>query len=264
MTTTDQRRLVLDFAESQASDPQAVGVKAANLARLVARSFRVPEGFVVTAAACDQIHSGIGIPTELWCEIRSHLDKLGECPLAVRSSGLAEDLPDASYAGQYESVLGVVGDDAVAEAIARCITSASSARVRTYLGAGVPARMAVIVQKMVPADAAGVAFTANPVTGDREVLVSAVKGLGDRRVGGEATPDEVRPRTSSGRSPRAASSCCRRVRSPRFRLPPASSRRRRGSGRKTRRTGRRRSPRSVRPCTCPRSRTRSHRWPSSG
>jgi phosphohistidine swiveling domain-containing protein len=190
MTTNDQTGYVLELADPQACNPNAVGMKAATLARLIARSFRVPQGFVVTAVACEKVHSGGGIPPELSSEIRSHLDRLGQCPLAVRSSGLAEDLPDASYAGQYESVLGVVGNDAVSEAIAHCVASASSARVRAYQGAHEPARMAVIVQRMVSADAAGVAFTANPVTGDREVLVSAVKGLGDRLVGGEATPDE--------------------------------------------------------------------------
>ncbi|HEY3034966.1 MAG TPA: PEP/pyruvate-binding domain-containing protein, partial [Streptosporangiaceae bacterium] len=122
------------------------------------------------------------------------------------SSGSAEDLPGASFAGQYESVLGVDGVDAVAEAVVRCATSARSERVAAYaagrMGDAGPAgpRMAVLIQAMVQAEAAGVAFTADPVTGDRdEVLVSAVRGLGERLVGGETTPDEWRVRDGQAR-----------------------------------------------------------------
>ena len=170
--------------------PQVVGTKAATLARLASRGFRVPEGFVVTAAACDRIAASTRIPPEVWAEVLSHLEQLGNGPLAVRSSGLAEDLAEASYAGQYDTVLGVEGPDAVAAAIGRCLASAASEQVRAYRGSDARARMAVLIQKMVPSEAAGVAFTVNPVSGDAEVLVSAVKGLGDRLVSGEATPDD--------------------------------------------------------------------------
>ncbi len=109
--------------------------------------------------------------------------------MAVRSSGVAEDLGGASYAGQYETVLGVDDGDALCAAVRTCLASAETERVRAYGGDSAP--MAVLVQRQVPADAAGVAFSANPVTGDRhETLVSAVRGLGDRLVSGAATPDE--------------------------------------------------------------------------
>lgn len=170
--------------------PQLVGTKAATLARLASRGFRVPEGFVVTTAACGRITVTGRIPDELWATVLSHLDQLGGGPVAVRSSGTAEDLGEASYAGQYETVLGVESPDELAAAIGRCLASADSARVRAYRAADAPRPMAVLVQRMVPAEAAGVAFTANPITGDAEVLVSAVKGLGDRLVSGEASPDE--------------------------------------------------------------------------
>jgi rifampicin phosphotransferase len=169
---------------------EVAGTKAATLARLASRGFRVPEGFVVTAAACDRMVAGADIPREVWPEVLSQLERLGDGPLAVRSSGLAEDLAGASYAGQYDTVLGVEGPEAVATAIGRCLASATSEQVRAYRGSDARPQMAVLVQQMVPAEAAGVAFTANPVSGDAEVLVSAVKGLGDRLVSGQATPDE--------------------------------------------------------------------------
>jgi phosphoenolpyruvate synthase/pyruvate phosphate dikinase len=94
------------------------------------------------------------------------------CPLNAGS-------PRPSYAGQYETVLGVEGLEAVAAAVRRCWASASAARVAAYergRSAGAP-RMAVLIQRLVPADASGVAFSANPVTGARdETLVSAVRG----------------------------------------------------------------------------------------
>lgn len=182
--------LVVGLHDPTGPGPEEMGTKAATLARLASVGFRVPEGFVVTTAACDRIRATSNIPEEVWAEILSHLERLGDGPLAVRSSGLAEDLAEASYAGQYDTVLGVEGPDSVAEAIGRCLASATSDQVHAYRGSDAPSPMAVLVQRMVPADAAGVAFTANPITGDVEVLVSAVKGLGDRLVSGEATPDE--------------------------------------------------------------------------
>lgn len=190
---------VIGLAEQGAADPALSGTKAASLAALAARGFPVPAGFVVTTAACERIPATVDdaaadlaiveFPGDVWAGIVSGLRQLGGGPVAVRSSGTAEDLPDASYAGQYETVLGVSKPDEIAQAIRRCLASVGSARVRTYSGSQ-RAMMAVLVQRLVAADAAGVAFTANPVTGDQEILVSAVRGVGDRLVSGEATPDE--------------------------------------------------------------------------
>lgn len=177
-------RFVVGLRDIGEGDDHLVGTKAATLARLAVCGFRVPDGFVITTTAC------AGLPTEVWPEVQSHLDRLGGSSVAVRSSGTAEDLRDSSYAGQYDTVLGVEGPEAVADAIRRCLASASSAHVRAYDRSDPASPMAVLVQRMVAADAAGVTFTANPVTGDDEVLVSAVKGLGDRLVSGQATPDE--------------------------------------------------------------------------
>ena len=193
MTSAEQSvetTFVIGLHDPAGPGPEVAGTKAATLAYLASRGFRVPEGFVVTTAACDRIRATVGIPREVWAEVLPRLDQLGNDPLAVRSSGLAEDLAEASYAGQYDTVLGVEGPEAVAERIGRCLASATSDQVRAYRGSDARSQMAVLVQRMVPAEAAGVAFTANPVSGDTEVLVSAVKGPGDRLVSGEATPDE--------------------------------------------------------------------------
>jgi rifampicin phosphotransferase len=190
---------VIGLAEEGAADPAMSGRKAATLAALAAGGLPVPPGFVVTTAACERVLATVDddaedrgrdeFPADVWAGIVSGLRQLGGGAVAVRSSGTAEDLPDASYAGQYETVLGVSGPGEVARAIRRCLASAGSGRVRAYSGS--PREpMAVLIQRLVPADVAGVAFSANPVTGDREILVSAVRGMGDRLVSGEATPDE--------------------------------------------------------------------------
>lgn len=190
---------VMGLAEEGAADPALSGTKAATLAALAARGFPVPAGFVVTTAACERILATVDdaaadlasfeLPGDVWAGIVAGLRQLGGGLVAVRSSGTAEDLPDASYAGQYETVLGVSGPDEVAQAVRRCLASAGSARVRAYSGSHRDT-MAVLIQRLVAADAAGVAFTANPVTGDQEILVSAVRGVADRLVSGQATPDE--------------------------------------------------------------------------
>ena len=109
------------------------------------------------------------------------------------SSGVAEDLAGASFAGQYETVLDVRGSEALADAVRRCWASAFRERVAAYAGRAGASRprgvrsMAVLVQRLVPADAAGVAFTANPVTGDRsDTVVNAVRGLGERLASGQS------------------------------------------------------------------------------
>jgi pyruvate,water dikinase len=175
-----------------------VGGKAATLGRLAAAGFPVPPGLVVTAAGAALSDDRLRARIEAVLTARPGL---GTGQFAVRSSAAAEDLPDASYAGLYETFLNVPRGRLVA-AIRRCFAAAASDRVATYRASrapggdtsdGVPARsvMAVLVQPMVNADAAGVAFTANPVTGDRaEKVVTAVRGLGERLVGGEAIGDQ--------------------------------------------------------------------------
>lgn len=124
-------------------------------------------------------------------------------PLAVRSSATAEDLPGASFAGQQETYLNVRGERALLEAVKRCWSSLWTARAMAYRARqGIdPATvsLAVVVQALVPADAAGVLFTANPLTGARdEVVISAAWGLGEAIVGGQVTPDHVIADKASG------------------------------------------------------------------
>lgn len=173
---------LVGLADGAALNPSLVGSKAANLASLLQAGFRIPEGVVITTAA------GEDVTEALANRVLAHL---GETPLAVRSSAAAEDLPDASYAGQYESYLGVQGLEQLKTAVAACRDSVHSKRVSTYSGGAGESAMAVLVQPMVDADAAGVAFSAHPVTGARDqVVVNAVVGLGDRLVSGEVNPDQ--------------------------------------------------------------------------
>jgi pyruvate,water dikinase len=185
-TETDLVRL----DDTAGCTPARVGGKAHHLAQLLAAGFPVPEGVVVTTSALARQAQGAatGFPDDLRSTLERAVARLG-WPVAVRSSGVAEDLADASYAGLYETVLDVADTDALVDAVLRCRASASAARVRNYRPAhdgGAGAGMAVLVQRMVAADAAGVAFTANPVTGDRDqAVIDAVPGLGDRLVSGE-------------------------------------------------------------------------------
>jgi pyruvate,water dikinase len=119
--------------------------------------------------------------------------------VAVRSSATAEDLPDASFAGQQETFLDVEGDDAVLAAVEGCWASLFSERAIAYRGdrniADADVAMAVVVQRMVPAEAAGVLFTVNPVSGDtEEMVVEAARGLGDAVVSARVTPVRYRIR----------------------------------------------------------------------
>jgi pyruvate,water dikinase len=151
------------------------GSKAAVLAELSDAGYPVPPGFVVTT---------VDEPA-----LTADARRLGADRFAVRSSAGAEDLPDASYAGLYETYLNVPLDG-LAEAVRACFAAAGADRVRAY-HQGADAGMAVLIQPMVDAVAAGVAFTAHPVTGDRDrAVVTAVVGLADPLVSGETTGEE--------------------------------------------------------------------------
>ncbi|MTI85137.1 MAG: hypothetical protein FH756_14890 [Firmicutes bacterium] len=198
---------VLSLRAPEAALPELAGTKAANLSRLLAAGFPVPEGIVVTTASF-AAHVGIAIadpgqagdaivkkplPPTVEDALRDALGAFEDKPLAVRSSGVAEDLAGASFAGQYETFLGVSGYAAAAGAVRKCWASLYSSHINSYRTVRELAakRMAVLIQPLVTADTAGVAFTANPLTGDRcETMVSAVRGLGERLVSGQATPDE--------------------------------------------------------------------------
>jgi pyruvate,water dikinase len=210
MTTMAQvgSELILTLRNLGTADFGRAGGKAANLGELLRAGLPVPDGFVVTTAALELFLSAAGLhggsppeavaaapfPVELTTALREAFSGFAEIPLAVRSSALAEDLPDASFAGQYESILDVRGFDAFVAAVRRCWASAFSERVAAYKqgrAASAAGGIAVLCQRLIPADAAGVAFTANPMTGARgETLVSAVRGLAERLVSGRSSADE--------------------------------------------------------------------------
>ncbi len=126
----------------------------------------------------------------------AHLTKDGEIPVAVRSSATAEDLPTASFAGQQDSFLNIQDADGLIEAVEKCWASLWTARAIAYrLRQGIdPASvsLAVVVQQLVPADAAGILFTANPLNGERaQIVINATWGLGEAIVSGQVTPDTV-------------------------------------------------------------------------
>jgi rifampicin phosphotransferase len=181
---------VVTFSEARVLGPEVMGTKAANLVRLHAVGLPVPAGLVVLPEADQRWEEAAPLVT-------ARAAALGAERFAVRSSATAEDLEGASFAGQYESLLDVPPDQlshAVRQVFASTRTERAVAYQRTRAGGQDTAervRMAVLLQPLVDADAAGVAFTANPLTGDRgEVLVTAVCGLGERLVSGAADGDE--------------------------------------------------------------------------
>ena len=158
----------------EATDSIVAGPKASTLARLRVAGERVPDGFVITTDGARALDT-----PALEVEIQKALDAIGADHLAVRSSAIAEDLEDQSHAGEYETVLGVKAvTQAVLDAAHRVVASADGSEI------------AVLVQTMIDAKVAGVAFSANPVTGDPEIVVSAVAGLGDRLMEGSVTGDQ--------------------------------------------------------------------------
>jgi phosphohistidine swiveling domain-containing protein len=207
------------------------GGKGANLGELSRAGFEVPPGFVVTTAAYDlllennglasEIHNLLAnldladpvsvsqtsrqiqdafqqasIPTQVSDEILSAYRQMGGEAVAVRSSATAEDLPGAAFAGQQETFLNVVNERTLLEAVQACWASLWSERAVPYrLHQKVEqatVKLAVVVQRMVPADAAGVMFTANPLSGARDkLLIDANPGLGEAVVGGLVTPDHL-------------------------------------------------------------------------
>ena len=174
---TSREITMLTLDDVAATDVTLCGHKAATLARLRQAGLDVPAGFIIGVTQTANLDEAA---------IAAHMQTLPG-PVAVRSSGIAEDLPDASFAGQYDTILNVEGLENVLSAVRQCVASAASQRVRAYGGGGA---LAVLVQSMVQPSVAGVAFSANPMTGDRdEVLVSATRGLGDRLVSGEVDGD---------------------------------------------------------------------------
>jgi pyruvate,water dikinase len=222
---------VLDLREATETRTAAVGGKAAHLGTLSRiDGIRVPDGFCVTTDAFRRIVAGepsigglldglsrldpddqegirtlssrlrrtvegIAVPGDIAVAVTRALGRLGEgTACAVRSSATAEDLPTASFAGQQDTYLNIVGPAEVLRHISRCWASLFTERAVVYrLRNGIDhrmVRMAVVVQRMVFPEAAGILFTADPVTGDRKAAtVDAGFGLGEALVSGLVNPD---------------------------------------------------------------------------
>ncbi len=181
-----------------AADAGRVGGKAASLARLTAAGLPVPPGFVIATDAYRRLHpAGIRSDAAITQAVVAAYRRLGGGPVAVRSSATAEDGAGASFAGQQETLLGVAGDEALLDAVERCWRSLHSDRAVAYRRQhGIPddgLAMAVVVQRLVPADVAGVLFTRDPTDPAGSLMaVEAAWGLGEAVVAGQVTPDRFK------------------------------------------------------------------------
>jgi len=232
--------LTLRFGDIDRTALPIAGGKAANLGELTRAGLPVPAGFCVTTAAYELVAEGASLApildalaatrpddttrlAELAAAARASLLKahvpdaviraiavayheLGNgapVPVAVRSSATAEDLPYASFAGQQDTYLNVVGDEPVLEAMRRCWASLWTDRAVSYRAAnGIDprsVRLAVAVQRMVETAVAGILFTANPLTGRRrQAVIDASPGLGEAVVSGAVNPDHFVVNTATG------------------------------------------------------------------
>jgi rifampicin phosphotransferase len=217
---------IVDLSDVDSAMINTVGGKALQLGIMISAGLPVPGGFCVTTAAYRAVVQGrlddlmdklaaatdpravaaaaeearrrvlaLEAPAELRTAIRDHYNALGDdVPVAVRSSATAEDLAHASFAGQQDTYLNVVGAAALIDAVRRCWASLWTDRAVSYRNAnGIDHRsvaLAVVVQHMIDAAAAGVMFTANPITGSRnETVIDAAPGLGEAVVSGAVNPD---------------------------------------------------------------------------
>ncbi|MBV9314520.1 MAG: hypothetical protein JO100_12495 [Pseudonocardia sp.] len=238
--TGQQPRFTRRLDELGAGEVALAGGKAANLGELTTAGFPVPAGFVLTTVAYDEFVASTGIgqrigglsasardpkaytqvadqiralfadhdmPEEISKELIAAYWLLREDPdhaVAVRSSATAEDLAEASSAGQQDTYLNVRGPSALLTAVKDCWASLWTVRAMAYRARqGIDPRqvsLAVVVQTMVEADSAGVMFTANPANGRRDqVVISATWGLGESVVSGAVTTDDLVVDRATGR-----------------------------------------------------------------
>lgn len=176
---------------SDACDLLRYGGKAAQLGEAIKSGLPVPEGFGLDHEFVEAI---VGDDQNARDEIGRICAKLPG-PLAVRSSAIGEDSAGASFAGQHATLLNVDGVDAAIDAVKLVWHSGRSDAAMAYrqrIGADTDVRVAVVIQKLVVADIAGVLFTCNPVTGADELVVEASWGLGEAIVQGLVIPDRYR------------------------------------------------------------------------
>ena len=178
---------------SAAGDADRFGGKAGQLAAARGAGLPVPDGWALGWAEVDALVRQDPYAPEVDAALQAAVSGCG--PVAVRSSAVGEDSRDASFAGTHLTVLGLVGGDAVVDAVRKVHASAMQPGALAYrdrLAVTGAIRMGIVVQQMVDADVAGVLFTRNPLTGAEELVVEAGWGLGEAVVSGLITPDHVR------------------------------------------------------------------------
>lgn len=223
---------IIEAKKLHVDDIPIVGGKGANLGELTNAGFSVPVAFILTTTAFDyfvekgELSNRIDeelasidstdksltdasyrirklfeervIPNDLKEDIEKNYDKLFENDedvgfVAVRSSATAEDLPDASFAGQQETYLNVRGKDDLFDKIKKCWSSLFTARAIAYREkqgfVHKEVKLAVVIQKMINSEISGIMFTVDPNNGAEEIVIEAGYGLGEAIVGGEVTPD---------------------------------------------------------------------------
>ncbi|MGD0708627.1 MAG: PEP/pyruvate-binding domain-containing protein [Anaerolineaceae bacterium] len=172
------------------------GLQSSILAALQGAGAAQPASLDAVSQEISKLFAAASIPAEIATAISAAYADMKDAPVAVRSSATAEDLPNASFAGQQDTYLNIHGEAAVLDAIKRCWASLWTARAIGYrLKNGIDQKsvaLAVVVQELVPADAAGVMFTANPLNGRRDqAVINAAWGLGEAIVSGTVTPDTI-------------------------------------------------------------------------
>lgn len=172
------------FDQINKNDVLDVGGKGASLGEMTKAGIPVPQGFVITTEAKGQINEG---------EILKAYDDLNTEKVSVRSSAVAEDSAQASWAGQLETYLNITKENLI-DKVKDCWNSIKSERARSYAARqNLPEDqllIAVVIQKMVDSKTSGVMFTVNPVTKDKnEIMIEFVLGLGESLVQGLVTPD---------------------------------------------------------------------------
>jgi len=172
----------LDEISDRTGD-RPMGGKAEGLSQLVRMGLPVPSAFVILDAQADVFPANL----------LNHYQRIGGGRVAVRSSALGEDGEETSFAGQFDTFLNVEGEADLRRAIGDCVASLSGREARAYgheKGRADPESMCVVVQAMVDPQAAGVLFSADPVSGRHDrLVVDAVRGLGESLVSGDVTPD---------------------------------------------------------------------------
>jgi len=219
---------VVWFADVGKTDVDLAGGKGANLGELARAGLPVPPGFIVTSSAyfrfldeaglrpalsshlagldptnpqqlnvasveIKQLLTAATVPAEIASAVLGAYAQMGAAPVAVRSSATAEDMAEASFAGQQSTYLNVTGDHLV-DAVRECWASLFEAQAVAYRHRRgiehLDVNIAVVVQRMVQSRRSGVIFTVHPVTGDRDtIVIEAVLGLGEAAVSGVVTPD---------------------------------------------------------------------------